>query len=213
MDDEVEKRFQIIERKIAYLSSFLHVGLVEEELGGVEIEREELPFEEGVTEGDLAYQIVTGYKDEEVQQRGFDAQVASCSDRAKTAKPLPLSRHFRPSKVGFTAEAFKAMFPDVSPNESLEKFLSFYIARGDVAVNWFEKFLSWSAEAQRRAALAKKEHRVETDSMGLPLDPKLRRRMNGSPEDPDAAQRQAELKTRQDEIYESLTDEEKEMLK
>lgn len=154
----------------------------------------------------------SGVADGEVQERGFEAQLATCSDRAKTKTPLPLSRRFRPSKVGFTEAAFKAKFPDVEPNESLERFLSFYIARGDVAVNWFEKFLSWSTEAQRRATLAKREHRVETDSMGLPLDPKLRRRMNGSPEDPDAAQRMAELKNRQDEIYESLTDEEKEML-
>lgn len=101
--------------------------------------------------------------------------LATISARATTIDSRPLTRGVDPRKVGYTVEMFDAAFPNVKFETVLESFHNFYIANGAVSKNWFEKFLSYAQGAQDRATVGG----VETDSMGLPLDRKMRRLWSG----------------------------------
>ena len=88
----------------------------------------------------------------------------------------PLDRSFKPH---MTIEDFRERFSLLDPHETLEKFFNHHIANGDTAANWHEKFLSFAARGQKMAEREREQYGVQTDSMGLPVDAGLRRRMNG----------------------------------
>ena len=89
------------------------------------------------------------------------------SKRALTTQAVPLTRAFLPSKVGFTAQMFKVSFPNLNPGDTLERFLSHHISKGDTSKNWFERFMSFAAEGERRAREAANNHETETNSLGF----------------------------------------------
>lgn len=147
-------RFDKINSRLSSLEAAL---LVKSELGGQLIEREEVE-----------------QSDEEARE---DRSVISA--RAQLPIAEPLSRHFRPSTSGYTADDFKRDYPDVIPNAVLESFFNHHLAKRDVSKNWLEKFWSYAARAQQIEREKKMSNPVETDSMGLPTDRKARNEMLG----------------------------------
>lgn len=106
-------------------------------------------------------------------------RVRDCSTKATTRDAFPLSRAVDPRKVGYSVELFAEQFPGLEYERVLESFRNFYIANGHCSKNWFEKFLSYAQGAADRAKVSGQV--IETDSMGLPTDPTLRRRFLGHP--------------------------------
>lgn len=72
------------------------------------------------------------------------------SDRASTRRPLLLTRAFKPSRFGYTSEHFAKDYPGLNPQDVLEGFLSWYIAKGDTSRNWLEKFWQYARGAEQR---------------------------------------------------------------
>lgn len=166
--ENTNSQLSSLESAVKKLAEHLPVELVKDVLGGVQIEREEIssqPVEDG-TEADGL-----------VDATPYGKQQAS--SRAQTLLPQPLTRNFRPSTVGYTAEMFKQDYPDLNPAEVMEAFFTHHLSKGDKSNNWLERFFSFATKAEQ----IRKEREVpgwgETDSMGLPLDLKKRREMMG----------------------------------
>lgn len=104
--------------------------------------------------------------------------ISVISARAQTKAALPLTRAVEPRKVGYTIEQFNKSFPLVKYETVLESFWNYYISKGEVSKNWFEKFLGYAQGAQDRASVGG----IETDSMGMPTDRRLRREFSGTNE-------------------------------
>lgn len=102
-------------------------------------------------------------------------RINEVSQKAQSRRALPLTRDMDPRQMGYTVEMFNLTFPDVKYDRVLEQFFTWYISKGDTSRNWFEKFLSYAQGAQDRATVGG----IETDSMGMPTDPKTRRRWLG----------------------------------
>lgn len=102
-------------------------------------------------------------------------RINQISQKAQSRRALALSRDMDPRLLGYTEEMFNFSFPDVKYDRVLEQFFTWYISKGDTSRNWFEKFLSYAQGAQDRATVGG----IETDSMGMPTDPKTRRRWLG----------------------------------
>lgn len=98
-----------------------------------------------------------------------------CSQRAAFPHPVMLDRRFRPSAYGYSGEDFQRDYPHANPRETLEKFFSHHIDKGDLHKNWLEKFWSYALMADR-IAREQAANKTSTDSMGQPLDPAERAR-------------------------------------
>lgn len=104
---------------------------------------------------------------------------AVASRRASTRLPRPLTRNFRPSEFGYTAEDFARDYPDVNPIDVLESFFNHHLARHTMSSNWLELFWGYAQRANSFETEKKMSNPNPTDSMGLPLDRGDRRRMLG----------------------------------
>lgn len=142
------------------------VALVERELGAAVIETEDHPPTEPV--GSIT----------PILEEKYSLSLEAVSIRALTTQAVPLTRAFLPSKVGFTAQMFKVSFPNLHPGDTLERFLSHHISKGDTSKNWFERFMSFAAEGQRRAKETAANGEMDTNSLGFPTDreQRIRRR-------------------------------------
>lgn len=98
-----------------------------------------------------------------------------CSQNAAFPHPVMLDRRFRPSAYGYSGEDFQRDYPHANPRETLEKFFSHHIDKGDLHKNWLEKFWSYALMADR-IAREQAADKTSTDSMGQPLDPAERAR-------------------------------------
>jgi hypothetical protein len=75
---------------------------------------------------------------------------ASASAAASTRRATLLTREFKPSKYGYISAHFAAEYPGLNPQDVLEGFLSWYIAKGDTSRNWLEKFWQYARGAEQR---------------------------------------------------------------
>lgn len=75
---------------------------------------------------------------------------AGASERASTRRSQPLTRDFKPSMFGYTSQHFAAEYPGLNPQDVLEGFLSWYIAKGDTSRNWLERFWLYARGAEQR---------------------------------------------------------------
>lgn len=151
-------------------------GMVEDRLGGTEVSgsetrtvAEQLRQDEiGLTHSPIAP------PDGGIGPRSA-AHRTICSQRALLDRPVPLDRRFRPSYYGYSGEDFQRDYPYADPKDTLEKFFSHHIDKGDTHRNWLEKFWSYALMANR---IAKEQaaDKTSTDSMGQPLDPAERAR-------------------------------------
>jgi hypothetical protein len=147
--------------------------LVEEELGGREVSDRKpeqpdtaTPTDES-TEADRQASLPEG-----IGPRTAAARTAM-SGRAQTNVSSPLTREFRPSKYGYTLEDLSRDYPHVDTSTILEAFLSHYIAKGQTSKNWLEMFFAFAA-TNERFVKERQAGKVETDSMGQPLDAGVR---------------------------------------
>lgn len=91
-------------------------------------------------------------------------------------RPSRLTRDFT---TGMDKVTFRTMFPSLNPEETLEAFFNYHIARGDTSHDWRERFRGFAAYRQDRARTQEKD--TKTDSLGLPTD-RHQRAQNGAVE-------------------------------
>lgn len=145
----------------------LATDLVKAELGAVEdSDQKESPPQEPTSAESIA--------PEGIGPRSA-AHRTICSQRAAFPHPVMLDRRFRPSAYGYSGEDFQRDYPHANPRETLEKFFSHHIDKGDLHKNWLEKFWSYALMADR-IAREQAADKTSTDSMGQPLDPAERAR-------------------------------------
>lgn len=101
-------------------------------------------------------------------------------EKAQTEKPIKLWLAFDPENAGYERSDFKREFPLLDYDAILARFVDYYLD-AKPRTNWMATYFAYVTEAQRRAAEAKAQGGVETDSMGLPLDPS-KRRVGDTPE-------------------------------
>jgi hypothetical protein len=89
-----------------------------------------------------------------------------------------ISANFQPTP---TPKQVRATFPDVDPERTLRAFIWHHQSRGTLSEDWDAAFYVWCDNRQRWADQEKRATR-DTDSMGLPLDPKKRATMGRSTE-------------------------------
>lgn len=167
-------------------------SLVEEELGGQEVSDRKLAEEPDTTTRypkdfdkqqnpsaeDDAASIESTEADrlaslpEDVGPRQA-AERVGMSRGAQTNVSTPLTREFRPSKYGYTLKHLSRDYPHVDTSTILEAFLSHYIAKGQTSKNWLEMFFAFAA-TNERFVKERQAGKVETDSMGQPLDAGVR---------------------------------------
>lgn len=91
--------------------------------------------------------------------------------------PTRLTRDFT---TGLSKAEFSQRFPYLDPDETLEGFFNHHISKGDRAHDWRERFLGFAQYRNTRARIQAEER--DTDSMGLPLDPVKRAKMQTTTE-------------------------------
>lgn len=167
-------------RKMLSISIEEAAALIEKELGGVEVSAQKLPVDaDGFEVAPDTQETPEPTSAENIAPEGIGPRSAAhrtiCSQRAAFPHPVMLDRRFRPSAYGYSGEDFQRDYPHANPRETLEKFFSHHIDKGDLHKNWLEKFWSYALMADR-IAREQAADKTSTDSMGQPLDPAERAR-------------------------------------
>ena len=101
------------------------------------------------------------------------------TDPSKIHHKTGVHPNFQPTR--FTPDEIKGMFPDVNPRQALRDFIAYHQAKGDTSADWDASYYNWCSGRQKWADDKRKET-ADTDSMGLPLDPAKRAKIQGSTE-------------------------------
>lgn len=173
-----------VARKMLSISIEEAAALIEKELGGVEVSGQkplvlDEPQYDYQPDAPETSSTVEPTSAESIAPEGIGPRSAAhrtiCSQRAAFPHPVMLDRRFRPSAYGYSGEDFQRDYPHANPRETLEKFFSHHIDKGDLHKNWLEKFWSYALMADR-IAREQAADKTSTDSMGQPLDPAERAR-------------------------------------